>query len=116
VHNGDAWLIVSTTPPAVMVPVRAVPALAATVNAILALPEPDDDESDSQLALLFAVHEHPPSAEIAMVPAPPAAAKPLGLALAVRSHGEPSCRTRARLPLTLIELSRALPGFAAAWN
>jgi hypothetical protein len=115
VHDGDAWLIVSTTSPAVMVPARAGPVLAATVNATLALPEPDDDESVSQLALLSAVHEHPPSAEIAIVPEPPGAAKPLGLAVAVRPHGEPSCRTRARLLLTLIVPSRAVPsGFAAA--
>jgi hypothetical protein len=52
------------------------------VNASVPLPVPDWGDGVIQLTLLAAVHAHPPGAESATVPVPPAAGKLLAFATA----------------------------------
>jgi hypothetical protein len=66
----------------VMTPLRAGPGFAETVNASVPLPVPDWGDGVIQLTLLAAVHAHPPGAESATVPVPPAAGKLLAFATA----------------------------------
>jgi hypothetical protein len=76
VHGGGAaaCVTVKVFPATAMVPVRAAPVLAATVNATMPFPDPDaPDETTIQLATETAVHAQPAVVVTAIVPLPPPA-------------------------------------------
>jgi hypothetical protein len=66
-------MTVKVCPPTLIVPVRwVVPALAATLNVTVPLPDPEAPlEMVIQLTLLAAVHAHPPEADTVNEPLPP---------------------------------------------
>jgi hypothetical protein len=66
-----------------MTPLRAAPEFRETVNDRVPLPVPDCGDRVIQVTLLATVHAHPPGAESATVPPPPAAGKLLAFATAV---------------------------------
>ena len=76
----DCWMV-TVSPPMVMVPVRAVPALPATVKLTFPLPEPAAGATVIQLTVLAAAHGQPPGAATLTEPAPPGAANWLALTL-----------------------------------
>ena len=70
-----ACVTVNVWPATVMVPVRALPGFAVTLNATAPLPVPlAPAVTVIQFALLFAVQAQPVPADTAMVPVPPGAA------------------------------------------
>ena len=100
-----------------MTPLRSAPEFRATVNEKDPLPDPDRGDGVIQLALAAVVHAHPPGAEIATVPVPPAAGKLLTFAAAENWQAAALCRTAALCPLIAMALSRAVAlGFGATWN
>jgi hypothetical protein len=93
--------------------------LAAALNVTEPLPEPlAPAVTDSQDALLLAVHEHPLPAATATVPVPPAAATvPLvGLIAKVQGGGAAAWFTVNVWPAMVMVPLRALAVFAAALN
>src|SRR5688572_17321394 len=105
------------TPAAVMVPVRATWVFGDTVKATFAGPEPADDATAIQPALLVAVHAQPAGPAIVIVPVPPDAANSLVETETDSVHAAALCRTVARCPLMLMAPSRPTPlGFGVARN
>lgn len=69
-----AWLIVKVRPPAVIVPVRAIPLFGAAENVIVPLPLPEPPPlTVIQEALLTAVQAQPFAELMAKLPVPPSA-------------------------------------------
>src|SRR5688500_16964076 len=91
-----AWEIVIATPPAVMVPVRSAPELTATVKLTLPLPDPTRGDGAIHPTVLVAVHAHPGSTPMVIVPVPPDAGNWFWVTVTAGSHGDASCRTSAR--------------------
>src|SRR5687767_7149701 len=109
--------MLTVTPAAVMVPVRATWVFGDTVKVRFAGPEPSDCATVIQLTLLVAVHAQPAGPAIEIVPVPPVAANSLVETEADSVHAAALCRTIARCPLMLMAPSRPTPlGFGVARN
>ena len=67
----DVCWIVTASPATVIVPVRPVPGLTATVKLTVALPEPAAGATVIQLTVLDAAHGQPAGAATVTTPAPP---------------------------------------------
>jgi hypothetical protein len=68
-------VMVTVSPPTVIVPVRAAPVLSATVKPTVPLPAPETGERAIQLTVLDAVHPHPAGPDTVTEPVPAAAEK-----------------------------------------
>lgn len=77
----EACWMVTASPPIVIVPVRPVPVLTATVKLTFPLPEPAAGATVIQLTVLAAAHGQPPGVATLTEPAPPDAGNWLALTL-----------------------------------
>jgi hypothetical protein len=80
VPAGACWIVTDSSP-TVIVPVRPVPELLATVKLTLALPEPPAGATVIQPTVLDAAHAQPAGVATVTTPAPPAAENWLPLTL-----------------------------------
>ena len=100
-----------------IVPLRAPPLFAATVNVTDPLPLPDAALAvEIHGAFATAVHAQPLPAVIAIVPVPPAAATDWLAGEIAKLHGAAACVTVNDLLATIIVALRAGPVFAATVN
>src|SRR5688572_20364800 len=109
--------MVTATPAAVIVPVRATWLFGDTVKLTFAGPAPADCATAIQPASLPAVHAHPAGPPITIVPVPPGAPNSLAVTETESAQAAALCRISARCPLMLMAPSRIVPlGFGTAWN
>jgi len=109
--------IVNVWPPAVIVPVRAAPAFAPTLNATVPLPVPDPPlVIEIHDAPADAVHAHQVEVVTAKLPDPPPPSTDWLAGEMPYVHAAAACVMVNVWPPTVIVLLRAAPVFAATLN